>query len=739
MEKKSFPEVLRALYEPLRVLGQGGMGTVWAAKDLRSGEKVAIKVLLPHLRAEEDFIDRFQREAHTGSQIAHPGLVPVIFSGIKGETAFIVSQFVDGLPLDKILAQEGHLEEGAAIDVVLQVARALGALHEINIVHRDIKPENIIIQRNGKVKVLDFGLARCLESGQTVTATGVVLGTPVYMSPEACCGHSIAPQADVFSMGILLVACLEGINAVAGEETSPLALLKSRAIEQKTPTLSSSFSMRLRHIVKEATAFAPKERFTDGTAFAKALLTYRDYSESKTETDFADSSKSRTADEQTTVEVSSSVVQKETKPEVKKVTVAKRSKTPLLLALAFVLAVFLARIWPSEHADDTYWPEVVFITTRQGIILEDTVPKKEQLSEFGKQLRHFDDSYAQVKSLNDEQVALAYLAKFLEKSWRNKEGNDKTWRQAHRCATFYLQLFAQLKTLNSSELHQQLLNSLYDACCYSGRFPELQERLRALELLGTIDYARKFYLARSIFTHTERNEPPKHDERARAADGYFEVEPILRPLVERLTRGGFEPPLIHLNTKQIIETFAYLHAKLRTKASKRSLLQVTKKLAAPGSSLPKDMKIYALIRCESELLRDNRGRKIDDPFVTEEQLVEAGECIRRAQSLCTDKRQLNELNFLEANVYRRRDKFKEAYAALEKVNPSILYDSTTFEYHIKKGYILIGLTRYGEACTSFKLAQQNGKSQEDKEHALLQFEKARIQHAYELKVRGNRQ
>jgi formylglycine-generating enzyme required for sulfatase activity/dienelactone hydrolase len=205
-------------------IGEGGMGIVHRAVDEQLHRPVAIKFLPPALRGDADRLARFKNEARALSALTHPHIITIYEVGDAGDAPFIAMEMVEGQTLRERL-RSGRLPLRAAVDVCLQVARALGAAHEKRIVHRDIKPENVMIRGDGYVKVLDFGLAGLrapLDSDQSVvtndsfaTIAAAVTGTPAYMSPEQIEGAPIDARSDVFSLGVLLCEAVTGINPFA--------------------------------------------------------------------------------------------------------------------------------------------------------------------------------------------------------------------------------------------------------------------------------------------------------------------------------------------------------------------------------------------------------------------------------------------------------------------------------------------------------------------------------------------
>ena len=201
-----------AHYRIESLIGAGGMGQVYLARDERLGRKVALKFLPERLTANNSQLSRFKSEARAASALNHPNILTVYEIGTEGNRHFIATEFIEGVTLRATLAR-GRMSVHAALEVAVQVASALAAAHETGVVHRDIKPENIMIRPDGYVKVLDFGLAKLTEQksasddqGLTVTNTqhtqvGLVLGTPRYMSPEQARGQPADARSDIWSLG----------------------------------------------------------------------------------------------------------------------------------------------------------------------------------------------------------------------------------------------------------------------------------------------------------------------------------------------------------------------------------------------------------------------------------------------------------------------------------------------------------------------------------------------------------
>jgi len=212
--------VLGGRYALAEVLGAGGMATVWRGRDEVLGREVAVKVLSPQYAADPGFLARFGREARHAAAVSHPRLVTVFDSGIDRGTTFLVMELVTGRTLRQVLDEAGPLPAGQAVAVAAAVCEGLEAAHAAGLVHRDVKPANIMLA-GGEVKILDFGIARA-DGAAAGTATGTVLGTAAYLSPEQAAGYPAGPQSDLYSLGCVLFEMLAGVPPFTAE--SPVAI-----------------------------------------------------------------------------------------------------------------------------------------------------------------------------------------------------------------------------------------------------------------------------------------------------------------------------------------------------------------------------------------------------------------------------------------------------------------------------------------------------------------------------------
>jgi eukaryotic-like serine/threonine-protein kinase len=196
-------------YRVDRVLGQGGMATVYLAQDSELDRPVAIKVLAEHLAGDESFRRRFLREARMAARLSHPNIVQVYDAGDEDGRPFIVMECVEGPTLAEELKRVGKLDPSQTVDLALQVCGGLEHAHGAGLVHRDVKPHNLLLRPDGTLKIADFGIARAAEATK-MTQIGSVLGTAAYLAPEQAAGEQVTAAADIYSLGCVLYECLTG-------------------------------------------------------------------------------------------------------------------------------------------------------------------------------------------------------------------------------------------------------------------------------------------------------------------------------------------------------------------------------------------------------------------------------------------------------------------------------------------------------------------------------------------------
>jgi eukaryotic-like serine/threonine-protein kinase len=261
--------VIDERYRVLSRIGSGGMADVYCAEDTQLGRNVAIKLLYQRFAEDDEFVQRFRREASSAAGLQHPNVVQVYDRGEWDGTYYIAMEFLEGRSLKQIIREEGPLDPDRAIDIVIQVLRAERFAHKRGIVHRDIKPHNVIVDDEGRAKVTDFGIARAGASD--MTETGSILGTAQYLSPEQAQGHPVSARSDLYSTGILLYECLTGRVPFDGESPVTIAL-KQVSEEPIGPSeLNPAVSPALEDVVLHAMAKDPAWRFADADEFIAAL------------------------------------------------------------------------------------------------------------------------------------------------------------------------------------------------------------------------------------------------------------------------------------------------------------------------------------------------------------------------------------------------------------------------------------------------------------------------------------
>jgi eukaryotic-like serine/threonine-protein kinase len=264
----------------VRVLGEGGMGTVFEATHQDLGRRAAVKTLHAHFASSSDVRSRFMREGQAASRVRHPNVVDVYDVGVDGDHPFLVMEFLEGEDLARFLAREGALTAQRTADLLLPVVAAVAAAHDIDVVHRDLKPENIFLsaERGGiQPKVLDFGISKLVnrEELQPLTSTGAFLGTPHYMSPEQAQGAKhLDFRSDQYALGVILYQCLTGRRPV--EESSIYALMQ-RIVRGEFPpprSLNPDLPAAFEALILRAMAKAPSQRFSSTRDLGRALLEF---------------------------------------------------------------------------------------------------------------------------------------------------------------------------------------------------------------------------------------------------------------------------------------------------------------------------------------------------------------------------------------------------------------------------------------------------------------------------------
>ncbi len=264
-------------YNIIGELGQGAMGTVYKAVDPLIDRVVAIKTINLSLALDEkdEYESRFYQEAKAAGRLSHPNIVTIYDVGKSGEIAYIAMEFLQGRELRDILNDGKRMPVEQVINIVAQVAQGLAYAHEHGIVHRDVKPSNIMIVRDGHVKITDFGIAR-MASAAVRTQTGMVLGSPKYMSPEQVVGKLTDQRSDIFSLGVMLYEMLTGQAPFSGENVNAIIYQTLNSVPPPPSTLSPNVPEMLNFIVAKALAKKLEHRYQDTKEFAADLYACRD-------------------------------------------------------------------------------------------------------------------------------------------------------------------------------------------------------------------------------------------------------------------------------------------------------------------------------------------------------------------------------------------------------------------------------------------------------------------------------
>lgn len=267
---RSLQRILAGEFEVEREIGRGAMAIVYKATELELDRRVALKVLPPSAPVSKAVAERFKREARLAASLDHANIIPVYRVGQAGSTYYIAMKYVDGRGLDEILEAQGPLPIAVVLNVMRSALSALAYAHAQGIVHRDVKGGNIMVDREGRVLVADFGIARAMEDA-SLTATGSVVGTPFYMSPEQCAARRIGPQSDQYSLGVVAFQMLTGFVPFDAET---LPGIMHHHFYSPVPNLAASrpgVPPALLTIINRALSKKPEHRYGTTDAMLEAL------------------------------------------------------------------------------------------------------------------------------------------------------------------------------------------------------------------------------------------------------------------------------------------------------------------------------------------------------------------------------------------------------------------------------------------------------------------------------------
>ncbi len=264
-------------YEIIRSIGEGGMANVYLAKDTILNRLVAVKILRGDLAEDEKFVRRFQREAIAASSLNHPNIVELYDVGEDNGKYYIVMEYVEGKTLKSLIKKRGALTLPEVQDIMLQLTSAIAHAHQSYIVHRDIKPQNVIIQEDGRVKIMDFGIASRLNSNE-LTQTNSVMGTVYYLPPEQANGTTSSFKSDIYSLGILMYELVTGSVPFKGDSPVEVAI---KHMKNPLPSITEPYPeipQSIENVILRASAKNPKNRYETALAMHEDLLTVLDKS-----------------------------------------------------------------------------------------------------------------------------------------------------------------------------------------------------------------------------------------------------------------------------------------------------------------------------------------------------------------------------------------------------------------------------------------------------------------------------
>jgi eukaryotic-like serine/threonine-protein kinase len=274
-------QTLDRRYRVVKRLGEGGMSYVYRAEEIETGRQVAVKILLPRLSRDPASVERLRREATIAMRLDHPHVCPILR---LGETAdrliYLVMPFLEGEPLSEHETRRGPFSANEGVSLLVQICNGLQHAHELQIIHRDLKPENVMLvpqQQDGeeyRAVVMDFGLAKERRAGAEVaklTATGIVLGTPEFMSPEQIRGKPLDGRSDVYALGVLAFELFTGQLPFPGKSAQETMIARLRGAPAKLRDVRPELPAKLEAVLLKALAIDPAERFGSMTEMAHAL------------------------------------------------------------------------------------------------------------------------------------------------------------------------------------------------------------------------------------------------------------------------------------------------------------------------------------------------------------------------------------------------------------------------------------------------------------------------------------
>ena len=391
-------------YKVLEMIGGGGMANVYLAHDMILDREVAVKMLRLDFVNDEEFIRRFHREAQSATSLTHPNIVSIYDVGEEDSLYYIVMEYVNGQTLKQYINQHSSLRVEKALDIMMQLTSAISHAHQNHIIHRDIKPHNILIDRNGNVKITDFGIAMAL-SATSITQTNSVLGSVHYLSPEQARGGMANRKSDIYSIGIVMFEILTGRLPFSGESAVSIAL---KHLQSETPSVrrwNSNIPQSVENIVLKATAKDPFHRYNSVDEMEEDLRTALnpermnepkfiipiDDEATKAIPIITNDRPHKNLDE-TLVHSTEKIVQnKKNSPEKEKTIKKKRKKWPIVLISTFLILIVLG-VSAITFLPDLFSAKDIKIPDVSGMEIDDAISKLKLTGlEVDKQIEITDD------------------------------------------------------------------------------------------------------------------------------------------------------------------------------------------------------------------------------------------------------------------------------------------------------------------------------------------------------------
>ncbi len=268
--------LLNQRYELVAQQGSGGMSVIYRALDRSLGRMVAVKILRPNLTKQPELLEKFQQEARTFAMMSHPNIVTIHDVGNDGATHYIVMEMVTGEDLKKLIKKRGALPLDRALHLGIQICDGIGFAHRSGMVHADVKPHNILINRDGVVKVTDFGIAQALSDTMPEARSKVVWGSPHYFAPEQARGEKPTPASDVYSIGIVLFEMFTGSLPFVGSSQRELALAHIRSEIPQVLAIKPDLPPDLSNVIAKVMSKRQNDRYKQADQLGHILRQIRD-------------------------------------------------------------------------------------------------------------------------------------------------------------------------------------------------------------------------------------------------------------------------------------------------------------------------------------------------------------------------------------------------------------------------------------------------------------------------------